>query len=154
MSIVGYFKDYNYIITIRTDDYTSVSKVVINPETALYKTQHYEILKMEDIFDNDVDETKFRIKKTAFFYIKKDLALFDRFIEYKEYQLFPLGYSGIHREYHENGNIYREFYHINGVIDGEYRTFYNNGNPQIICDYVNGQKLGRDIEYKINGELY
>ncbi len=154
MSIIGYYKDYRYVVTIRANEYTSVSKTVINPETALYKTQNYEILKIEDIIENEIIDPTFRIKKLVFFYINKELAIFDKFIEDKEYKIFPLGYSGMYREYHENGNLYRQFYHINGKIQGEYLSFYNNGNPQVIRDYVNGEKFGRDIEYKINGELY
>ncbi len=154
MSIIGYYKDYRYVVTIRANDYTPFSKTVINPETALYKTRNYEILKIEDIIENEINDPTFRLKKLVFFYINKELAIFDKFIEYKEYQIFPLGYSGMYYEYHENGNLYKKFYHINGKIHGEFLTFYENGNPQIICDYVQGEKFGRNIEYKINGELY
>jgi antitoxin component YwqK of YwqJK toxin-antitoxin module len=154
MSIIGYYKDYRYVVTIRANDYTSVSKTVINSETALYKTQNYEILKIEDIIENEIEDPTFRVKKLLFFYISKELALFDKFIEYEEYNIFNLGYSGMYREYHENGSLYREFYHINGKIHGEYLSFYSNGNPQVICDYVNGEKFGRNYEYTINGVLY
>ncbi len=154
MSIIGYYKDYRYVVTIRANDYTPFSKTVINPETALYKTQNYEILKIEDIIENEIIDPTFRIKKLVYFYINKELAIFDKFIEYEEYKIFPLGYSGMYREYHENGNLYKQFYHINGKIQGEFLTFYDNGNRQIICDYVQGEKFGRNIEYKINGELY
>ena len=113
MSIIGYYKDYNYVVTIRANEYTSFSKTVINPETALYKTGNYEILKIEDIIENEIEDPTFRIKKLVFFYINKELAIFDKFIEYEEYKIFPLGYSGVYCEYHENGNLYKKFYHIN-----------------------------------------
>jgi antitoxin component YwqK of YwqJK toxin-antitoxin module len=154
MSIIGYFKDYKYVITISTDDYTSVSKTVINPDNALYKTRNYKILEIEDILENKIINNNYRIPRIAFFYISKELAVFENFIQNEEYKLFPLGYSGVQKEYHENGLLYKQFFHKNGIIEGEFKTFYNNGNAQYICDYVNGQKFGKEIEYKITGELY
>ena len=153
MSIIGYFKSYKYVVTISTDDYTSVSINVINPDNALYKTRNYKIIEIEDILENKIIDNDYRIPRIAFFYITKELAVFENFIQNEEYKLFPLGYSGVQRVYHENGVLYMEFFHKNGVMEGQYKTFYNNGNPQIICDYVNGKQCGR-IEYKITGELY
>jgi antitoxin component YwqK of YwqJK toxin-antitoxin module len=154
MTIIGYYKDYKCVVTISTDNYTTVSKNVINPELALYKTTDYKILNKEDILENEIIYNNYRSPRIAFFYITKELAIFDKFLEYEEYKLFPLGYSGMYREYHENGILYKEFFHRNGIIDGEFKTYYYNGNPQIICNYVNGKKCGKYIEYKINGEIY
>jgi antitoxin component YwqK of YwqJK toxin-antitoxin module len=154
MTIIGYIKSYKNIITISTDNYKPVSNNIINPELALYQTTDYKIISKEDILENEIIDNNYRMSRIAFFYITKDLAIFDNFISYEQYKLFPLGYSGVQREYHENGVLYKEYFHRNGIIDGEYKTFYYNGNPQIICDYVNGQKCGRNIEYKITGELY
>ena len=154
MTIIGYFKDYKRVVTISTDNYTPFSEIVINPETALYKTTDYKILNIEDILENEIIDNNYRIPRTAFFYINKELAVFENFLQNEEYKLFPLGYSGVFRQYHENGNLYKEFFHRNGVIDGDFKTYYYNGNPQFICNYVNGKKYGRQIEYKLNGELY
>lgn len=44
-----------------------------------------------------------------------------RFIFDKQYLLFENGYSGIYRNYNICGNLVIEYYHINGIKEGEYK---------------------------------
>ena len=43
-------------------------------------------------------------------------------------------------EYHDNGNIHIKFHEdYNGKIQGLYQTWYENGQPDIECNYINGK---------------
>ncbi len=60
--------------------------------------------------------------------------------------------EGEYNTYYENGNIKEKGYYINGLIEGEYNTYYENGNIYIRCLYKNG-KIKNIIEYDYNGNI-
>ncbi len=53
----------------------------------------------------------------------------------------------------ENGAIREEFDRTNGVIDGEFRTFYESGQIKSVNIYVSAQQVGEQKEWYENGNL-
>lgn len=64
----------------------------------------------------------------------------------------------VKKEYYDNNNISSEVFIINDKMEGEYKSYYINGNLHFISNYVNGIKHGTEIKYHfsedINGKIY
>jgi len=58
------------------------------------------------------------------------------------------------RIYFTNGNLFQEYYELNGKEEGEYKLYYSNGQLWIICNYVNGMREGAYIEDIMTMENY
>jgi len=57
--------------------------------------------------------------------------------------------------YHPDGkSVMSEENYLNGKLEGEYKTFYNNGEPTEITSYKNGLLDGNYKKYSIKGFLY
>jgi len=57
--------------------------------------------------------------------------------------------------YHPDGkSVMSEENYKNGKLDGDYRTFYPNGEPTEITSYSNGLQEGNYKKYSIKGFLY
>jgi len=82
-----------------------------------------------------------------------DRAFQENFIRDKQYILYSNGYSGIHKDYYDNGMIKCEFFHNNGKINGLLKKYYENKNNsiKIIQEYVDGIKHGLHQKYHENG---
>ena len=167
-----------YIMTINTDEYHCLNKI-FNSEHAIYKIVTFTIIKIENIYGIDIDKIgSFEIDKTyseiIFGWLKRDIAFNHKFIENKEYLLFIEGYNGLYTEYYDDGNLKLEFYHINGLINGECKlyynnifiqTFYTNGNlhdtkkiynNNILnyeCIYDNNKIIGEEKKYYDSGQI-
>ena len=46
-----------------------------------------------------------------------------------------------------------EIYHKNGIYNGSYKTFYENGNEWLVANYKDGLKTGEWKKYRDNGML-
>jgi antitoxin component YwqK of YwqJK toxin-antitoxin module len=106
-----------------------------------------------------------------FFYNNFDTyekAFHHNFIKDKQYLLYPNGYSGIYKQYNSNKlyNIHQtvyfleeEYFHINGIINGEKITYYYNSDnidDKIVnskTKYINNKREGEHIEYYKNGNI-
>jgi hypothetical protein len=66
--------------------------------------------------------------------------------------------NGIYRIWHENGNLFTEMMFVNDILNGINRRWYENGNLQFEGDYENGKQKGLtkiwDEEGKIISELF
>ena len=164
MSIIGYHKADNYIITIETEDYRPYVKEddIIDIEYALYETKSFIVIDIEDLTGNNyesildfvVDETYNYTNILLEFYKIKELAFYLDFILKKQWQLFPYGYAGLYKEYISNGSIVLEYYHINGKKYGQYKYYWDNTNKiRELCYYINDIKTGDNIYYNINGTI-
>ena len=59
--------------------------------------------------------------------------------------------------YYENGNKEEEYWiNKNGRLEGEYKSWHENGNKGAECNYKNGKFEGefRSWEYRINGKTW
>lgn len=60
----------------------------------------------------------------------------------------------IEREYDRQGNLKEEFTVLDGVKNGESRSFYDNGKVSCKTTYLNGLEDGIHQEWHQNGELF
>lgn len=52
-----------------------------------------------------------------------------------------------------NGGVSYRIYYKNDKLDGSYRSYYSNGNPNIITHYYNGFENGKFVQHYINNNL-
>ena len=107
---------------INVDEYISLSQVIFNSECAMYKTNNFSIIKIENIYGSDINKIcSFEIDKTytneILFWLRHDIAFNYKFIENKEYLFFKEGYSGTYKEYYYDGHLIKKYYHTNGIIN-------------------------------------
>jgi antitoxin component YwqK of YwqJK toxin-antitoxin module len=183
MSNIGYtyFISNNeyYIITIRdlnlyrshnTDDVIINSylddeyddKYIIK-EYAEYYTNDYKIIDIEDE-DGKILNLRFPVPQKMNYYLSKDIVhhIINNDIFFDNDNKLDKTYSGIQKLYYKNGVLKSEFYHNNGIIEGEHKTYYNTKlsitnpqNKQIYkkCNYVNGKIVGEHITYYESGQI-
>jgi len=60
---------------------------------------------------------------------------------------------GIWEEYYDNGQLENKCNYINGKRDGLYECYYDNGQLYNKCNYLNGELHGLFESYYSNGEL-
>ena len=132
-------------------------------EYAEYTTDEYKIIDIQDE-DGQILNLRFPLPKQINYYLSKDIVLniinYDIFFEKKN--ILDKTFSGIQKSYYKNGVLQSEFFHCNGKIEGEYKTYYNNKlsitNPQNkiiheICNYINGKIEGEYIKYYESGQI-
>jgi antitoxin component YwqK of YwqJK toxin-antitoxin module len=56
-------------------------------------------------------------------------------------------------EYYKLANLDLEVFTITGKLEGEYKSYYPNGNIFTICNYNNNKLIGEYKEYYPNGQL-
>lgn len=61
--------------------------------------------------------------------------------------------NGIYREYWENGIVYKEKKYVNGVMDGVFWTYFENGVLNMELAYEHGEKIGYHKIWYPNGQL-
>ena len=54
----------------------------------------------------------------------------------------------------DNGNLLEKYFQLDGLIEGEYKLYYENAQLKIICNYVNGLINGEFKQYHQNGRLW
>ena len=60
-----------------------------------------------------------------------------------------------HRQaYWANGHLRSDAFFVDGVLAGEYRTFYQSGAPYELRHYVNGREDGRQQSWSEDGTLF
>ena len=62
-----------------------------------------------------------------------------------------MSFTGLERTYYKNGmdeqptpcgQLHKEYYKINNKNQGLYKSYWSNGQLTIICNYVDGKKMG------------
>ena len=98
------------------------------------------------------------------YYLSKDIVLniINNNIFFEKNNILDKTFSGIQKSYYKNGVLKSEFFHVNGKIEGEYKTYYNSKlsiiNPQnkIIhetCNYIDNKIDGEYITYFESGQI-
>jgi antitoxin component YwqK of YwqJK toxin-antitoxin module len=150
------------VITNNWDDDATNDKYIIK-EYAEYYTDDYKIIDIEDE-DNKILNLRFPLPKEMNYYLSKDIVhhIINNDIFFVNNNKLDKTYSGFQRLYYKNGILKSEFYHINGIKEGEYKTYYNTKlsitNPQYKqlyekCNYVNGKIVGEHITYYESGQI-
>jgi len=59
--------------------------------------------------------------------------------------------NGIFKSYYENGQLKYECNYINGILEGIYKEYHENGQLKYACTFVNGKKKWNKkcIKYKV-----
>jgi antitoxin component YwqK of YwqJK toxin-antitoxin module len=154
-----YTKLYKYIFTIELCDDSNHDESrtnIIEPLYASYKTNKFKIIEIEDMTINKLVNNYCNykigdiIKKNIKYYFTRERAFLSFDEEYFEGAYEPLdklyyinffinGYAGIHREWYESGQLREEFYHDNGVVNGDYIKYYENGKIEEEFKVINNK---------------
>ena len=59
---------------------------------------------------------------------------------------------GYFKFWYDNGVLGSIEYFINGQLHGEWKKYYKTGQPEFILNYVHGEKDGKCIYFKENGD--
>lgn len=163
MSIIGYHKAYNYIITIETENYRTYlnEEEIKNFDFALYETKSFIVVDIEDlcgehydvILDFVVDKIYNYTKLRLEFFKIKELAFHLDFIFKEQWSFFSNGYAGYYKEYLSDGTKIVEYYHINGIKNGEYKFYWNNNQIHELYFYINNIKNGEYTSFYMNGQI-
>lgn len=166
-----YCKYKEYIITINIESYKTYGeedKKISDKTNASYHIKDFLVVSIQHIVTNILlqeilikdhnDNYTLEIGKSyenkfIYYFMTYDRAFQENFIRDKQYILYSNGYSGIHKDYYDNGMIKCEFFHNNGKINGLLKKYYENKNNsiKIIQEYVDGIKHGLHQKYHENG---
>jgi antitoxin component YwqK of YwqJK toxin-antitoxin module len=86
-------------------------------------------------------------------YLTEDAAYYSNFkictdqLEYYANGRQMIGYTGLFRYYHDNGNLIFRCNCIDGKLHGEANTFYSDGLVKCTCNYTNGLANGSYHSY-------
>jgi antitoxin component YwqK of YwqJK toxin-antitoxin module len=145
--------DYIYLDTEERQLYSDYKEDPINKK---YISKHYKILCIYDIKNNKYiksieDYTLNEIYSNEIeYYLSKERALVEIPLSLLPI-LFTNGICENRKTYYDNGFIFEEYFHNNGIIEGIYKKYYNNGNLQVECNYINNKINGIYKEYDRNG---
>jgi antitoxin component YwqK of YwqJK toxin-antitoxin module len=65
-----------------------------------------------------------------------------------------LGGTGVVRHYNDDKSILHvEYFVVNGRKEGPYKSYYNNGNICVWCNYVDDMRNGPYILYYDTGQI-
>ena len=62
----------------------------------------------------------------------------------------------IDKEYHTNGQIFKELNYVNGILNGIYKLFHDNGQLYMEGNFVNGEQISlckKYYKYNVTNEL-
>ena len=76
-----------------------------------------------------------------------------RTILHKEYFMVNGKIEGEYKTYYDNGKLDSVYNFVNGKMEGEYKEYYSTGELQLICNYVNGKIEGEYKSYHRNGKI-
>jgi hypothetical protein len=156
-------------MTIDCVDYESCSKI-INAENALYKTNNYKIIEIEDFNHKSIDFTK-RYKKNInynnkiTFWLNKQIAFYMKINIFKLYKQSAIPkvlheYSHpIDKGHNDYVSIYKEQLetYFNDILEngcnGIYKSYYENGALEEEYFHNNGEIEGVYKKYHPNGKL-
>jgi hypothetical protein len=113
--------------------YKKHTESTINNDTAINCMKIlYDVSTIDDFINKEMDYN-------IHYFKSYERAFNFRFIFNKQYLLFENGYSGIYRNYDMFGNLVIEYYHTNGIKEGE--CFYNKRK----YIFVNGVEINNKI---------
>lgn len=75
-------------------------------------------------------------------------------IDAAKFHELPTNYTGHALSYYDNGQIDIECDFINGNEHGHYIKYYNNGNKWFECNYIDGKLNGKSFGYYLDGHIH
>jgi hypothetical protein len=160
--------DTRVIVTLEIpeDAITNMNrKDIVNRETATYRTNKANVLKIEDTEGNEYTHAKsFGYNKSLDYIVHETILVedYDMDLEdvcapgihyflsrrraelYGSYSLkqFIDNSSFLFQKWHDNGQKLMECTYENGKLQGLYQTWYSDGRKWVECTYVNGERHG------------
>ena len=162
---IGYRK-YNddYIIKIEVIKKIVDRYEIINKDTATYWTNKFKILsvtnwktgeQLNKIDNYEADKIIEINNEDVFPYnLSKEIAIYNYFHYKNDEEIYLKNKCGLYTNYHNNGQIYRTFFHNNGIEEGEYKEYTQSGTIKAKRFYMNGKKYGESMIYHNNGIIY
>jgi len=126
-------------------------------EFAEYNTDKYRIKEVIDYFTDQIVDVELTIKSRCTYYLTKEIPInklrHNLFFNQITRKKVKAEFTGIQKIWHDLGNIKEEFFHINGVRQGEYTKYYLDGKVEEKYFFVNNKKHGEYFKYHKNGVL-
>jgi len=150
--IIGYHKykdDYIFEIKViqKTDD-----DDITNKEFATYYADILKILsitnwktgeQLKELDEYEINEILICRQNNYLidYNLSKDLAICNYFSDDKERYSYLKNKCGLYTDYHCNGQIYRTYFHNNGIEEGVYKEYTPYGTIKAKRFYINGKKI-------------
>jgi len=174
MTTYYFLSRYLYIIQVETCDDTIITNLfdkskICDIENAAYYLDKFIIKSMEyietgEMYDKldsfKINEIYYSRLRTVYIdwhnsdncYKSRDVALSTAglHIMFKKYSN---GYTGMYRQYYDNGILKCEYFIINKQINGIVKKYHSNGLLEEECNYVNNFKFDMCHTYFTNGKL-
>jgi antitoxin component YwqK of YwqJK toxin-antitoxin module len=114
-----------------------------------------ELIEIEDFTNNKfVDELLMFKKGKKYNNLKtfksRDECFYYKFFEDNQMLFFENGYNGLYKEYDQNSRVVREFYHINGSINGIAKMYYHDSHIKTEINYIDNVAFDKKIFNKTN----
>lgn len=145
--IIGYFKITPYIFEIEIL-YLHYDNRVLTEQQKLNATFNviiFRVISIKHMVTHSLYnymmnyEINMIYEELKSYYLTCERAFNEKFIENKEYELFPDGYTGIYNIYDNDGDILTTYYHNNGNIHGEALIYNKQGLVKLIYYYKKGK---------------
>lgn len=151
--MLGYInKDITYIyeIEIPSDaNHTENNNYIesSNKEYALYETDKFIIRKIIDIHTKKIikkykyDKCDVLYNRKQIYYKSYNMALQDiPFNILKKYNIVThYDFPCVFRTYYNSGELFTEFYHNKGILEGKYIQYELDGTKTVECNFINGK---------------
>jgi antitoxin component YwqK of YwqJK toxin-antitoxin module len=62
--------------------------------------------------------------------------------------------QGEYKTWYSNGQLDIHCYYVDGILHGEYKWWYENGQPWVHCFYVDGKRHGEFKAWHSNGQQW
>lgn len=82
--------------------------------------------------------------------ISKEYDQYGRVTKYINYQM---GEKTFEAKFNKKGSIQEEAVYENGILHGQFRSYYSNGKIRTTVKYFAGKMSGYEIYYKKNGKI-
>jgi antitoxin component YwqK of YwqJK toxin-antitoxin module len=155
-----YYKINKYIIKIELLEnsiHDENRNNIYDKHYALYKTNRFRIIEIENMCTKKIIDEIYSYKindiitKNISYFFSKERAFFELDYDYfiDSYQQFDklyyldffkqenMNYCGMHKIWYDNGQLKEEFYHINGIFEGVYTSYFQNKEINFKCNFVN-----------------
>lgn len=172
-TMIGFASYNEYLVVIETNEYHDYNNNFIvddgikeknTNDNSRYYTISYEIIETKNVITDEKNTDpklyqQIKDEKFLFFWLNEELVL--NMLNYKYKVRKNKGnYISTYKTYYINGNLQCEFYHMNGIKEGLFESYYNltrkNNNIGPIKEkihYQNGKKNGKYSIFKNNKEI-
>jgi len=167
--IIGYSKYNNdYILEIEVINKIADSYEIINKEFATYLTDRFRVISITNWKSNEqlneIDNYKINkiieinyngdYRKLLEYNLIKELSIYNYFNKNADEELYLKNKCGVYTIYHNNGQIYKTYFHINGITEGEYNEYTCDGTLKVHSFSINGKTHGKSTFYYDDGNLW